>query len=519
MRIRTRSDRLAEFVRVLRGFGLTDDEITALNGAPVADGDPEAVLDRTMPDDLSPPELFEHVRRTLVESRHGFELAPTHEPRSGFVALSLALEPYGCTFAVTDKSGRPITAPASEDGTYRLSLMDSAGNERTTTFAYPEGPLKDTNVPALTHAVETDLLVGVSKTFVLLSNTGDGWGFVLLDEAQLENLRQQYGDRIEVFDHQLLASTQPAAYGDGTWRAEVQGTAAMSNELVARGPGSIPLDLEVSPDESEAETADPESGTIRERIQEFDPDESVETIVDKLTSEDEPNRPDPLFVGDPVDSVFEDFSDVRLEPMEHDEEGNPDAGDQEPPAIDGAVPAGDSAAHSRRVLVGGGDGGSGPAVVVTGTPDDRDVDDALETRFEQFSDGLPAVVPEAEGTKAFRWRGIQEDVPPGSVSSNEGREGTGDDAEGRSSNSGFRFDHELAATDDTPSGERSENTDSQQSDRSAETNLAIHSLDGTDSGVDEASAGRSTDEWTVDPRTWSIRFDHLRGWLSRKFGR
>jgi hypothetical protein len=139
MRIRTRSDRLAEFVRLLRWFGLTDEEIAALNGGAVTDGSPEAVLDRSLPDDLSPSELFDRVRRTLVESRHGFELAPTHEPRSAFVALSLALKPYGCTFAVTDGDGRPITAPASTDGTYRLSLIDSAGNERTTTFAYPEG--------------------------------------------------------------------------------------------------------------------------------------------------------------------------------------------------------------------------------------------------------------------------------------------------------------------------------------------------------------------------------------------
>ena len=497
MRIRTRSDRLAEFVRVLRGFGLTDDEITALNGAPEADGEPEAVLDRTLPEDLASQELFERVRRTLVESRHGFELAPTHEPRSAFVALSLALEPYGCTFAVTDKDGRPITAPASEDGTYRLSLVDSAGNERTTTFAYPEGPLDDTNVPALVHAVETDLLVGVSKTFVLLSNTGDGWGFALLDETQLQNLRSQYGPRIEVFDHKLLAPTQPHAYGDGTWQAEADGM-AFDSHAPASDDDTIPLELEVSPEDADTgTTATSESRTVRDRIEEFDRDDSVETIVAEITTEDGPDRPDPLFVGDPVDSVFEDFSDVRLEPMEPAAEGTgPESDDRKPPAIDGAAAGGEAPAQSGRVLVGAGEGGSGPAVVGAGSPGDADVDDALETRFEQFSDGLPAVVPEAEGTESFRWRAVQEDVASQSASSGGTEDvaaaGTADAA----SDSEFRFDQDL----DDPK-------------------LAIHSLDSAATETGNGVADRSEDRGTADDRDRSSRFDRLGGWLSRLLGR
>ncbi|GEM_PF-1497613 len=520
MRIRTRSDRLAEFVRVLRGFGLTDDEITALNGAPEADGDPEAVLDRTLPDDLSSPELFERVRRTLVESRHGFELAPTHEPRSAFVALSLALEPYGCTFAVTDRGGRPITAPASEDGTYRLSLMDSAGNERTTTFAYPEGPLDDTNVPALVHAVETDLLVGVSKTFVLLSNTGDGWGFALLDETQLRNLRSQYGPRIEVFDHKLLAPTQPRAYGDGSWQAEADGI-AFESHAPASDDDAIPLELEVSPDDADTgTTATSESRTVRDRIEAFDRDESVETIVAEITTEDGPDRPDPLFVGDPVDSVFEDFSDVRLEPMESTAEGgDPASNDREPSAIDGGVPAGEAAAQSGRVLVGAGEGGSGPAVVGAGSPGDADVDDALETRFEQFSDGLPTVVPEAEGTVSFRWRAIQEDVASQPVSREGIDDGTANDADGAGSDSEFRFDQDLAEPEaDALSPDRPAGVHESQSDRTEEPKLAIHSLDNAVTERDEAE-DRSDDGGTADARDRSSRFDRLSGWLSRLLGR
>lgn len=505
---RTRSDRLREFVRVLRGFGLTDEEITALNGGPGVDGDVLDALHRSLPDDVSFADLSDRLRRTVVESRHGFELAPTHEPRSAFVALSLALDPYGCTFAVTDHDGRPLTAPATEDGIYRLSLVDSAGNERTTTFAYPEGPLDETNVPALVHAVEADLLVGVSKTFVLLSNVGDGWGFALLDDAQLGTLRRRYGDRIEVFGHELLAPAQPPTYADGTWREQVEGATREADSSSTED--TISLDLEVSETERPATASESAATTLRERLREFGPDDSVETIVDELTERDERERPDPLFVGDPVDSVFEDFSDVRLEPMD-DSEGGADDERNRSDSIDEAVSVRNAPPPAKRVLVGGDDGGSGPAVVGVGAPGDRDVDEALETRFEQFSDGLPRFVPEADGTEAFRWHaGGPEGVSTSPTSSEalaDGSSSTPDREATGSSESGFRFDHDLSETGN------GENTATSQATPTAERGLSSSDRPAKE-GTDDAGS-EATDRRESTNRSETGRFGRFVAFLSR----
>jgi len=506
MRIRTRSERLAEFVRVLRGFGLTDEAIAALNGGAVTDGSPEEVLDRSLPDDLAPSELFDRVRRTLVESRHGFELAPTHEPRSAFVALSLALEPYGCTFAVTDGDGRPITAPASTDGTYRLSLIDSAGNERTTTFAYPDGPLGDANVPALVHAVDADLLVGVSKTFVLLAHAGDGWGFVLLDEAQLRHLRQEFGNRIQVYDRELLAKVQPPAYADGTWQAAVEGASVLS-ALPESTDDTLPLELEVPSGDHGAGSTVSDERTVRDRMREVDRGDSAESVVERLASRDRPERPDPLFVGEPVDSVFEDFSDVRLEPMDSPGADGTERGDGEALPIEGAIPADDETVRRRRVLVGDEDGGSGPAVVGVAGAGHRDVDDVLETRFERFSEDLPDVVPDAEGTDAFRWHAGADGVASTATgsASPDGTTGGSEDVSDEVSDSRFRFEQDLAESDATqrpPSVRTSARGPIQSHGRSA------------GNGTEDLQ-GSAKDRQGATTASWTGRFDRFIAFLSR----
>ncbi|MFW5919867.1 MAG: hypothetical protein ACOCSF_06720 [Halanaeroarchaeum sp.] len=342
-------------------------------------------------------------------------------------------------------------------------------------------------------------------------------GFALLDETQLRNLRSQYGPRIDVFDHKLLAPTQPRAYGTGTWQAVIDET-SLDAEVAASDGDTIPLELEVSPEAGDTGRTTSEGRTVRDRIEAFDPDDSVETIVAELVSGEDPDRPDPLFVGDPVDSVFEDFSDVRLEPMESSAENDPESDGREPATIDGAVTAGEAAAQSGRVLVGAGEGGSGPAVVGAGSPGDAGVDDALETRFEQFSDGLPAVVPGAEGTEAFRWRAVEDDVASRSVSPERTDDGTVVDAGGAASDSEFRFDQDLAEPEaDAVSPDRP--ADESPSDRRAEPKLAIHSLDSAAATGDGESTDRSGGGGTTDARDRSSPFDRLGGWLSRLLGR
>lgn len=546
---RTRSDRLGEYVRACRGFGLTDEEIASLNGGG-PDENPEAVLREQFPETASSTELFERLRRTLVESRHGFNLPPTHEPRSAFVAVSLALEPYGCTFAVRDADGRPVSASATSDETFRLALADSAGNVRKATFTYPDGPFEETNVPALVHTVETELLVGVSKTFVLLSNGGDGWGFVLLDEEQLRKLRRQYGDRIDVFERRLLAPTQPPAYAkpvqqptvdDRAPRREPTTTddraprrepATTDDRISRREPATtteaahdevLPLDVEVTVDGSiDASSNAPEAPDGNRRLGslgDFDSDE----LFDRLARAGDPDAREPLIVGGTLDSVFEDVSDVRLKPMDESDETGPDGADGDPRRRAGSDGDPEAGSLGDRVLVGDDDGGSGPPVVGVGSTTATNADDALEAQFERFSEGLPSVERGADGKERFQWTNGDPwtaDRGSAAVGRTNAQADASEPARTTAARSGFR---------ERPTGERGtgdgsrngngrgdgdgledDTHDGRSSRSSAESRFALYSLDHSRDG----SSGNAT-----IGGFWIAGLHRLGGLLSRLVGR
>ena len=521
---RTRSDRLGEYVRACRGFGLTDEEIASLNGGD-PDEDPEAVLREQFPETASSTELFERLRRTLVESRHGFNLPPTHEPRSAFVAVSLALEPYGCTFAVRDADGRPVSASATSDETFRLALADSAGNVRKATFTYPDGPFEETNVPALVHTVETELLVGVSKTFVLLSNGGDGWGFVLLDEEQLRKLRRQYGDRIDVFERQLLAPTQPPAYAKPVQQPTIDDRAPGREPATTTEEDRdevLPLDVEVTVDGSIDGSATareaPDGNRRLGSLEDFDSDE----LFDRLARAGDPDAREPLIVGGTLDSVFEDVSDVRLEPMDESDETN-DGSDANPRRDGDSEMGTDDDSPAGRVLVGDDDGGSGPPVVGVGATRATTADDALEAHFERFSNGLPSVERGADGNERFHWRNgdpwtvdrRSQGVDPSSMEAPESESGP-------TSATGTRLrrtaDDETDARDGSRTGNgRGNGADGDRNDAhprssrpSHESRFALYSLDASGDVANET--GRIGSAWIAG-------LHRIGGLLSRIVGR
>ncbi|WP_439026242.1 hypothetical protein [Haloarchaeobius sp. DT45] len=196
---RDRSDRLSEYVEVLRGFGLTEADIRSRHGLDDTPdgGDLVDQLDDAL-EAVTEQAMYDHTHDALADSTRGIDADRETEDHVDSLAAVLADVDWDLTVDGTD----PL----------ELTVTDPAGESRFSTFDYPDHPLGPTNYPALVDAVES-LLDGLS--FVLLTETDGRWRFVLLSEEDLRALRDRYGERIRVFRRPLLAADQPADFAEG----------------------------------------------------------------------------------------------------------------------------------------------------------------------------------------------------------------------------------------------------------------------------------------------------------------
>lgn len=201
-------DPVAEYVAVLRAFGLDDDDIVAATG-----------LD-AVPDVMSLPEVLAHEREdhdpgslhadlltTLADTDRGIDSPREFWDHAPGNHLAVALSAFDVSIALEG-------AHEDSPGDFVVEI-EADGERRTETVAYPDTPLGDRNYPAIVAAVEDLLPVPVSLP--LLDGPEDRWQFVAVADEDLAALRGAYGERVAPFGEPLLAERQPADYrGDAT---------------------------------------------------------------------------------------------------------------------------------------------------------------------------------------------------------------------------------------------------------------------------------------------------------------
>ncbi|WP_267639376.1 hypothetical protein [Haloarchaeobius amylolyticus] len=270
---RDRSDRLAEYVAVLRGFGLSDADICARHGLDPDDGaDLVDRLDEPL-ETATEQSLYEHTHDAIAGSARGIDAdreAEDHVP-----ALAAVLDEQGWDLAVEDQG--------EDEDSLELTVTGSDGDARSGTFSYPDHPLGAGNLPALAHAVGS-LLNG--QTFVLLTEKDGRWRLVLLPEDDLDALRGDYGERIRVFRRPLLAADQPADFAEAVAGSDREDElAGLAGDAFAESFGTGPRVHRSSRplDEDAGGSAEPKT-VVGESV-----DEVFEAMADDAESADDPS--------------------------------------------------------------------------------------------------------------------------------------------------------------------------------------------------------------------------------------
>jgi hypothetical protein len=193
---------------VLGSFGVSTAHVRRQTGeAP----DPEAAIRAALADVVHPTEFL---RRTITAAPRGVELAARHRPRTLWTALGDAVDALGWTLDVRTADGRRPTRTSDPDGPWTVTLIDASGSEREATVDYPDTSLGRHNAPAIVHAVNERLLYGLDSRFVALSDGADRWRFAYVEDDELADLREKFGDRVTVFDRPLLGEHALAAFVD-----------------------------------------------------------------------------------------------------------------------------------------------------------------------------------------------------------------------------------------------------------------------------------------------------------------
>lgn len=332
MTSRTADDPLREYVRILRGFGLTREEMADLHDCP-ARPDREtlvrALLSHHGANRVTPDLLYDSVHEMLATSPHGIDAAKPYWNGAPPVQLRAAMAPYGCEVTFNEPGGDQTDVCSTADGPVEIRLQErSSGEDRRLLFEYPDHPLGDDNYPALVHAFEAELLAGSPLTFALLAREFGRWRFVLVEEDRLAALRREYGDRVECFGRPLLHEDQPAAYA-----APVEGDAT-----------DAALEREAAPDSYDAVRATVDDGAAAD-VAHGDGDRR-EPSVDELVDAADPaelvadgaygrGRERPASVGEAgdgdVEAVFENLETVHVGPADDAPgDGDRDASSQGP---------------------------------------------------------------------------------------------------------------------------------------------------------------------------------------------
>lgn len=201
-------DPVAEYVEVLRGFGIDDAEVVDLHGDDPGVPDPDAVghVRVHLDDDLTT--LYDRLHAALAGSERGIDAPVDSWNAVPPVRVDEVLSAYGYDVEVEARG-------TGNGGPFRVVVEDRVTDDRRERdFEFPDGPLGTSNYPALVHAVE-GLLGRDPPEFVLLTGREGRWRFVLVDPDDLDTLRSTYGDRVEVFGRPLLCAEQPPAFADG----------------------------------------------------------------------------------------------------------------------------------------------------------------------------------------------------------------------------------------------------------------------------------------------------------------
>ncbi|WP_435332578.1 hypothetical protein [Haloarchaeobius sp. TZWWS8] len=204
---------LSHHITILRRCGLSDPEICEVYGVtdPPDDVTPEVVVQRSFDGDVTPRNLYDQTHRVLATSSRGIDVPREYPDSAVPQQLDTVFGRFGFSIHFLDGSGDPIGPGADPVQPFRIALEDPNGNQRTTTFEYPESSLGSNNYPALIAAVQNDLLDGVPLTFAMLSNwEADRWRFVLFESDRLDALEKHYGTGIQCFGEPLLHDERPA---------------------------------------------------------------------------------------------------------------------------------------------------------------------------------------------------------------------------------------------------------------------------------------------------------------------
>ncbi len=210
------ADDLLVAADALGSFGVTPADLRRTAGTDAA---LEAVLADVLADGQDRTAVL---RRTIARSDRGLSCSARYPE----AALEAELEAVFASIGWSVEVSHDSSARRAGDRLV-LDAADHHGRRRETTIAYPETPLGTDNLPAVLDGINASLLAGTDARFVLLSSGIDRWQAALVDETELERLRERYGPRIRV-DGPLLPDHGLEAYvpedgstdaADGPWPA------------------------------------------------------------------------------------------------------------------------------------------------------------------------------------------------------------------------------------------------------------------------------------------------------------
>jgi hypothetical protein len=329
---RSSSERLEEYVAVLRGIGLTEPAIVDAHGdRERRDGPLTAYLADVLPG-TDEAQLQDALGDAIAASARGIDAPAEYWNHAPEVHLDQLLAPYGCSVKIQPTKWADTLA----EGTFIVRLVDANGTEFWTRFEYPDSELGSDNYPALVHHVQEQLLAPAGLRIVRLVAPRGRWRFAMMSCEQFAALQNRYGDRLTIFGAPLLAADQPAAF-------------ANDHPPVPRWYDAVEEPEEASGDDISLQVPETESLDDLEDVEPMDAglelEESPETIIESVEEESNGSGTTAAATGatdveasdDQVESVFGDLSDVSLEPEEPDPEPTHGGSSGGTVAIDGGA--------------------------------------------------------------------------------------------------------------------------------------------------------------------------------------
>ncbi|GAB3682342.1 hypothetical protein GCM10028857_08010 [Salinarchaeum chitinilyticum] len=382
---RSSTERIEEYVAVLRGIGLTESAIVDAHGdRERPDGPLDAYLADVLPG-TEDAELNDALGDAIADSARGIDAPAEYWNHAPEVHLDELLAPYGCSVEIHPSK----LADTLAEGKFVVRLTDAEGTEFWTRFDYPDSELGSDNYPALLHHVEEQLLAPAGLRIVRLVAPRGRWRFAMMSIDQLSALENRYGERLRIFGAPLLAADQPSAFANE--HPPVPGWYDATDAEEPASDAELSLDVPATESLDDLEPSDAELG--------FDAEESPESILESVEGDDAGSGTTAAATGDDVEasddqvqSVFGDLSDVSLDPEDPDPE-----------------PAGGSGGGTLAI-----DGGA-----TTATDADDPMDDLFDELKRDIADTEPETGENADAGREASVADLVEGVEEGSPTSEE----------------------------------------------------------------------------------------------------